>query len=452
MARPEPAGIVTELLLPVDGERTLHGNVSFEPHYLGRVARRACQTGMGVAFMHSHPIPGWQPMSRADVIAERDRIAAPSRAAGLPLLGLTVGTDGVWSARFWSWDGREYSRTDCDKVRVVGPGLHVSANPHHSPPFSRSIRLRRTLDTWGPERQAALASLRIGVVGLGSVGSIIAEALARIGATDILLVDADRVEEHNLDRLLYATERDIGRFKVDMVAEQLRRGASAASFRVDTKRAWVQERDAYVSVLDCDILFAAVDRPLPKDLLNNIAYVHCIPVVFGGVRVATKSDGYLADATWSVVRAGPESRCLRCDGQYTTSAVMMERDGSLNDPTYVAQGPVAPGNENVFPFSANLGSLMVLEMLRAILREPWWPPVPTKLHYSYVSARMMSQIAECHPGCSVAARTAHGDRWTYPFIDEPVVRGGRPEGYRYRLVPPLRRWLSGIRTLIGKRS
>ena len=445
-------GIVTELLLPLDGERRLHGNVSLEPHYLARVVRRACRSGTGVAFMHSHPSPGWQQMSRTDVIAERDRIAPPARAAGLPLLGLTVGTDGVWSARFWSWDGKDYSRTDCDKVRVVGRGLHVSTNPHSAPTVTRSNRLRRTLDTWGPECQATLASLRIGVVGLGSVGSMIAEALARIGATDILLVDADRVEEHNLDRLLYATEHDIGRFKVDMVAERLRRSASAASFRVDPKRAWVQERDGYVSVLDCDVLFAAVDRPLPKDLLNNIAYVHCIPVVFGGIRVARKPGRRLADATWSVVRAGPDSRCLRCDGQYTTSDVMMERDGSLDDPTYVAQGPAGPGNENVFPFSANLGSLMVLEMLRAVLREPWWPAVPTKLHYSYLSARTIPQISECHPGCSVAARTAHGDRWTYPFIDEPVGSDARPTGYGDRVARLLHYpWLSGIRAWIRKR-
>lgn len=444
-------GVITELLLPLDGERNLHGNVSFEPHYLGRVVRRACQTNMGVAFMHSHPSLGWQAMSKADVLAERERIAPPSRAAGLPLLGLTVGTDGVWSARFWSWNGKEYSRTDCDKVRVVGQGIHVSANPYHIPPSSRSIRLRRTLDTWGPERQATLASLRIGIVGLGSVGSVIAEALARIGATDVLLVDADRVEEHNLDRLLYATERDIGSFKVDMVAEQLRRGATAASFRVDAKRAWVQERDGYAAVLDCDVLFAAVDRPLPKDLLNNVAYVHCIPVIFGGVRVARKSNGRLADATWSVLRAGPESRCLRCDGQYTTSLVMMERDGSLDDSTYMAQNREERGNENVFPFSANLGSLMVLEMLRTILREPWWPHGPTKLHYSYVSARMASRISACLPRCSVSARTAHGDRWIYPFTDEPVVRGEWSQGGRDRFIPPLRHWLSGIRNLIGKR-
>ena len=444
-------GIVTELVLPQRDERNLHGNVSFEPQYLARAARRACQTNTGLAFMHSHPSPGWQAMSHVDVVAERDRIAPPSRAAGLPLLGLTLGTDGIWSARFWSWNGRDFERVFCDKVRVVGSGIQLSPNPKLSTPLTRSTRLRRTFDTWGPERQAVLASLRIGVVGLGSVGAIIAETLARIGATDILLLDADRVEEHNLDRLLYATARDVGRFKVDLVSDQLRRNASASSFQVDAKRAWVQERDAYAAALDCDLLFAAVDRPLPKDLLNNVALVHCIPVVFGGVRVATKPNGRLADATWSVIRVGPDSRCLRCDGQYTTSAVMMERDGSLDDPTYVVKGDAAPGNENVFPFSANLGSLMVLEMLRGILREPWWPAAPTKLHYSYLSSRMTAHVKACHPGCSISARTGHGDHWTYPFIDDPVPRRHPPQGLRDRVASSFHRWHSGVRTLLRRR-
>ena len=113
-------GLITEILLPLAGDRRKHGNVSFEPQYLARAARRACETSAGVAFMHSHPTAGWQGMSEEDVVAERDRIAPPSRAAGLPLLGLTVGSDGVWSARFWRWNGRKYDRTFCDKVRVVG--------------------------------------------------------------------------------------------------------------------------------------------------------------------------------------------------------------------------------------------------------------------------------------------------------------------------------------------
>ena len=445
--------IISELLPPLPGERHLHGNVSFEPDYLARAVRAACHTNAGVAFMHSHPTAGWQGMSPSDVVAERDRIAPPSRASGLSLLGLTVGLDGIWSARFWRWDGRQFERTWCDKVRVVGRGLHLSVRPPNKGVVTRAARLRRTVDTWGEYRQTILSSLRVGVVGLGSVGCIVAETLARIGATDILLVDADRVEEHNLDRLLYAGESDIGRFKVDLVEEQLKRSATAAHFRVDSRRAWVQERDAYEAALDCDLLFAAVDRPLPKDLLNYIAYAHCIPVVFGGVRVATKPDGSLADAAWSVVRAGPESRCLRCDGQYTTSGVMMERDGSLDDPTYVVRGgseSEVSGNENIFPFSANLGSLMVLEMLRPILREPWWPPAPTKVHYTYVSGRMTSQIAECRASCSVAARTAQGDDWPYPFIDAPLRReDSTARGNRF--TSSLNRWLSALGRLFRRR-
>ncbi|MDE2644910.1 MAG: ThiF family adenylyltransferase [Bacteroidota bacterium] len=414
-------GIVTELVLPLQGERNLHGNVSFESQYLARVVRKACQTDSGVAFMHSHPSPGWQAMSDVDIVAERDRIAPPARAAGMPLLGLTVGSDGVWSARFWSWNGQKFARTFCDKVRVIGSGINLSIHPNQTP-VVRSDRLRRTLDTWGPECQAVLASLRIGIVGLGSVGAVIAETLGRIGVTDILLVDADRVEEHNLDRLLNTTSGDIGRFKVDTIAKHVRRSASAATCRVDTMKAWIQERDAYKAALDCDILFAAVDRPLPKDLLNNIAYAHCIPVVLGGIRVATKPNGRLVDANWSIVRAGLGLRCLRCDGQYTTSEVITERDGSLNDPTYINQSTATPGNENVFPFATNLGSLMVLEMLRAILREPWWRAAPTKLHYSYLTSQLTSQIDTCEPGCSVTERMGQGDRWTYPFLDDPVIR------------------------------
>ncbi|MCY3630837.1 MAG: ThiF family adenylyltransferase [Rhodothermaceae bacterium] len=433
-------GIVTELVLPQQGERNLHGNASFESHYLARVVRKACQTGAGVAFMHSHPSSGWQAMSDVDIVAERDRIAPPARAAGFPLLGLTVGSDGVWSARFWSWNGQNFARTFCDKVRVVGNKIQLSIHPNQTPAI-RSNRLRRTLDTWGQECQAVLASLRIGIVGLGSVGAIIAETLGRIGITDILLVDADRIEEHNLDRLLHTTSGDIGHFKVDTIVNHLRRSATAASFHVDAKRAWIQERDAYKAALDCDILFAAVDRPLPKDLLNNLAYVHCIPVVFGGIRVATKPSGRLVDANWSFVRAGPGLQCLRCDGQYTTAEVVIERDGSLDNPTYISPNTATPGNENVFPFATNLGSLMVLEMLRAILHESWWHAVPTKLHYSYLACRLTSQINTCEPSCSVAARMGQGDGWTYPFLDDPVVRRDK---LRFR------GWLSRILKLFRK--
>ena len=119
--RSRQTGLVYEVLLPKDGERLLHGNASFQPGYMARSIRRAMEDQAGLAFMHSHPSKGWQDMSPTDVVAERDVLAYPAGATGFPLLGLTIGADGYWSARFWEKCGDEMTRHQCRKVRVVGP-------------------------------------------------------------------------------------------------------------------------------------------------------------------------------------------------------------------------------------------------------------------------------------------------------------------------------------------
>ena len=142
--------LIDEIVLPEEGERILHGNASFEPDYLARSIKLAREKEAGLAFMHSHPNPGWQEMSETDVRAERDVLAWPSRATGFPLLGLTVGTDGCWSARFWEKHGKRMRRHWCEKVRVVGPRsyrLHFNDNISEAP--LRKEIIRRTFDTWG---------------------------------------------------------------------------------------------------------------------------------------------------------------------------------------------------------------------------------------------------------------------------------------------------------------
>ncbi len=432
--------LISELVLPEDGERALHGNASFEADYASRAVRLAVAKNAGLALLHSHPAPGWQGMSREDVAAERDRLSGPARATGLPFVGLTLGTDEAWSARFWSWKGSRFERSWCRKVRVVGRRLRLTYHDRLAPAPQRRTALRRTTDTWGAARQADLARLRIGVVGLGSVGCLVAETLARIGIEQIVLIDADRVEAHNLDRLLYAGEKDVGRLKVELAADQLRRSATAAAVQVDAHARWLQHESCFRAALDCDVLFSCVDRPLPKDLMNHVAYAHCIPVVFGGVYVDTKGDGALGQASWSVVHVGPQRRCLRCDGQYTTSDVVLERDGSLDDPAYIAKlRGGRPTNQNVFPFSASLASLMTLEMIRMVVGASWWPKGAGKLRYDYVSGRLDTMDEACRDHCEVRARTARGDRAAYPFL--------APDPQPAEETPP--RWMTRLLQRVG---
>src|SRR5438876_1060643 len=93
--------LLHRLILPQDDERYVHGNASFLPHYFERAISEAVTAGGGLAFLHSHPSPGWQGMSGDDIKAERGHAAAAKGATGLPLVGLTAGIDGAWSGRFW---------------------------------------------------------------------------------------------------------------------------------------------------------------------------------------------------------------------------------------------------------------------------------------------------------------------------------------------------------------
>ncbi len=66
---------------------------------------------------------------------------------------------------------------------------------------------------------------RIMVIGVGGTGSFVAEGLCRLLATkdtDIILVDHDRVEPHNLIRQQFF-KGDVGKFKSQALAERLSR-------------------------------------------------------------------------------------------------------------------------------------------------------------------------------------------------------------------------------------
>ena len=433
--------IIDKIVLPLDGDRDLHDNVSFNPEYLARSVSLAVARGVGLAFMHSHPSPGWQGMSEADVVAERDRLAYPAGATGLPLVGLTTGTDGYWSARFWCRDGKSMIRYWCEKVRVVGPHSYAAYyNDEAILPRARRNILKRTFDTWGSDAQATISRLTVGIVGLGSVGAIVTESLARIGVSRLTLIDPDTVEEHNLDRLLYGTLDDVGALKVHLAKRAVEHHATSDDVNVIAMPMSVQQESAYKAALDCDLLFSCVDRPVARDVLNYLATAHLIPVVDGGVAVETKPvNDKLLSAHWRAHIVTPYHRCMRCNGQYDSSMVVMELDGSLGDPAYVANLPPQDRNrnQNVFPFSLSAAALEVNLMLRYLLAEDWWPVVKQQDH-QFVAGTSEVINEECKPHCSFRGRRAQGDaqRPSYllasPTAAQPKSRPGLPDDRRPR--------------------
>ena len=79
----------------------------------------------------------------------------------------------------------------------------------------------RTAMLLGADGVRRLAASRVLLVGVGGVGSYVAEALARGGVGTLALVDPDRVSEANLNRQLVALVSTLGRLKVEVMRERI---------------------------------------------------------------------------------------------------------------------------------------------------------------------------------------------------------------------------------------
>jgi hypothetical protein len=239
--------------------------------------------------------------------------------------------------------------------------------------------------------------------------------LARMGISQIRLLDFDAVETSNLDRLLHATTGDAarGRAKVAVLAKALRRSATARPFTVEPLEWSVTEEEGYRAVLDCDVLFSCVDRPWPRSILNYIAYAHLIPVVDGGLFVATRPGNRgLRGADWRAHVAAPTRRCLECLEQYDPGMVAADREGYFDDPHYIAGLPSdhpVKRNENVFAFGMADASLEVLQLLSMAVA-PLGLYNPGAQMYHFVTGGLDRDERECNSACYFRSLIAKGDR------------------------------------------
>lgn len=455
------SALLQEVILPEGAERQVHGNASFNPGYFERALAVATDAGGGLAFLHNHGGPGWQGMSSDDVRAEQSHAAATFGATGLPLVGLTLGTDGAWSARFWVRSGpRLYERRWCEAVRVVGERLTLTYHDALCPPPGPRPELQRTTSAWGAPAQAHLARLRVGIVGAGSVGAIVAEAVSRTGITDVTLIDFDSVERGNLDRLLHAYPEDAAarRAKVTVIGGAVTRSATATPFSLHALEDSVCEEAGFRAALDCDVLFSCVDRPWPRSVLNFAAYAHLIPVIDGGIRAEVMGHGTLRRADWRAHIASPAHRCLACLGQYDPADVSADREGYFDDPGYIAGLPrehAARRSENVFAFSLAAASLEMLQFLAMVLAPAGIPNLGGRL-FHFVEGRFEPpEYRLCDPGCPYPELTGRGDQ-TGIVVTERHAAAERARADRLGLVHPNlgravpRSWIQRLRRALRR--
>ncbi len=135
-----------------------------------------------------------------------------------------------------------------------------------------------------------LETVRIGIAGLGGLGSHIAVFLARSGVRHLHLVDFDRVDAGNLKRQHYFL-RDVGRLKTKALAEQLWQINPQLQITADCLR--LNEANAAAVFAGDDIICEAVDAPQAKAMLVNsllAAYADKIIIAASGLAGVGKSN------------------------------------------------------------------------------------------------------------------------------------------------------------------
>jgi hypothetical protein len=395
--------------LPLDGERYVHGTASFTGEYILRVATLAAQAGEGIALLHSHPRgKGWQRLSTTDAETEQAYALMAQEITGLPLVGLTLaGRDRHWSARSWSGDGEI---TWCENVRVVGSQLRVSWNDELRPAPVEQTAQGRTVSCWGPVMQANIARLRVLVVGVGSVGLDVALRLAATGIEVVSVMDFDRIEEENRDRMIGVAAADVGRLKVDVAHARMLEAATASTFLGKPLNDNVCRTDALRTALDFDVIFSCVDRPWPRAVLNSVAYADLVPVIDGGIGIDPEEDGSgMRGATWRTHVLRPGRPCAICNLQLDPSLVALDQAGLLT-PKYIEQAGLVGvlDRQNVAALCASVSASLLAQFV-SLTVAPGGQGEPGPLRFQQATHWLEHMTCATRAHCILEQHVACGD-------------------------------------------
>jgi molybdopterin-synthase adenylyltransferase len=155
----------------------------------------------------------------------------------------------------------------------------------------------------GVEGQKKLKESSAVIVGMGALGTVIANHLVRSGVGYVRIIDRDLVEFSNLQRQTLYTEEDaINQLpKVIAASESLRKINS--SITVEPIIADIHLENAEDLLVGFDVIIDGTDNFMTRYVINDVAVKHQIPWVYGG---AVSSRGMFA-----VIIPG-KTPCYRC--------------------------------------------------------------------------------------------------------------------------------------------
>ena len=224
-------------------------------------------------------------------------------------------------------DGRMIGRTVDDRgrftpvssINVVGDDLPFWPSRTENstvPEFGR-----RVAQTFGAGTYELLRQLRVAVIGCSGTGSPAVEQLARNSVGTLVLVDPDRVEAKNLNRILNATRADARnrRFKVDVLARAISKMGLGTV--VETYPMSLFDASAIKAVASCDVVLGCMDSIDGRHLLNKLATFYLLPYFDLGVKIEADGSGGVDQVCGTVHYLKPGGSSLLSRHVYTMEQV-----------------------------------------------------------------------------------------------------------------------------------
>ena len=205
--------------------------------------------------------------------------------------------------------------------------------------FSRQIILK-DIGTIG---QKKILASKVLIIGVGGLGSPVAEFLSRAGVGTIGIVDNDKVSLSNLHRQSLYTSLSIGKLKVKIAKEEIKKINN--NIKVKTYRFRLDSKKLKKIISDYDYIVDGTDNFKTKFLLNDFCLKFRKILVTGAI---SKFDGHIFTFNFE----NKKIPCLRCFFQESNI-----EDDLLNCESEGILGTVA----------GIIGSIQANEILKKIL-------------------------------------------------------------------------------------
>lgn len=245
-------------------------------------------------------------------------------------------------------------------VYELGVRRHLRTQPYLAE--QREIDSRQA-SALGLAGLALLRTLRVTVVGVGGTGSLVAQQLAHLGVGTLTLLDFDRIEESNLNRIVTATQRDIGKSKALVLAERM--ALVRRDVHVEGVTASIIDNSTARRVAESDFVFCCTDNHGSRAVLGQVAYQYGVPTIDMGVSIRVVR-GSITHIAGRVHRLVPTVGCLVCtetlDPNTVRHDLMTDAERSA-DPYFLGDGEPQPA---VISFNSVVSATAVSMFLHAV--------------------------------------------------------------------------------------